>query len=161
MRSLPTGRSVVPLLILLGGVAGCRSPHLESLSPLQLLFERALTLRDTAALHRAVGPTLIFHAHGDSAVLPRDQLWQMAQPILTAFPDVQFHVEEQVRSGGKVAARVLLTGTHRGQWKDLAPTGRAVRVSEMFLCRLANGQLVECWQEWDEAGLYRQLTAPR
>jgi steroid delta-isomerase-like uncharacterized protein len=128
---------------------------------MQLLFERALTLRDSAALGRAVAPTVIFHAHGDSAVLTRDQLWQMAQPILSAFPDVRFHVEDEVQSREKVAARVTFTGTHRGQWKDLPPTGRVVRVSEMFLCRLVDGRLVECWQDWDEAGLYRQLTAPR
>jgi len=61
-----------------------------------MLFERGLTMRDTAAFSRALGSTLIFHARGDSAILTRAAVWQMTQPILSAFPDIRFHVEDEV-----------------------------------------------------------------
>jgi predicted ester cyclase len=59
----------------------------------------------------------------------------------------------------RVAARVSFTGTQRGPWKGIQPTGRSVRVTEMFMCRLESNRLTECWQEWDEYGLRQQLTA--
>ncbi len=84
----------------------------------------------------------------------------MSQPILSAFPDSRFRVEDEVWSGAKVAARISFVGTHRGTWNGIAPTGRSVRVSEMFLCRVEDRRLVECWQEWDEYGLRQQLAGP-
>ncbi len=138
----------------------CHSGDNFAPSPIRVLFEQALTIRDTVALTDAVGPSLIFHARGRTDTVTRAQLWQMSQPILTAFPDIRFQVEEEVREGDRVAARVVFTGTQRGRWNGLEATGRSVRVSEMFICRLRDGLLVECWQEWDEYGLRRQLGAP-
>ena len=129
-------------------------------SPIRLLFERALTMRDTVALTRAVDSSVIFHSRGRTDTLPREALWQLSQPILTAFPDIRFVVEDEIRAGQKIAARVTFTGTHRGPWQGVQPTGRVARVSEMFICRLRKERLVECWQEWDEYGLREQLRAP-
>src|SRR5881628_2659290 len=79
-------------------------------SPILLLFERALTMRDTVALTRAVDSSVIFHSRGRTDTLPREALWQLSQPILTAFPDIRFVVEDEIRAGEKIAARVTLTG---------------------------------------------------
>jgi len=138
----------------------CRQPPSVAPSPMQLLFEHVLTFRDTSLLERAVADSLIFHARGQSATVSRPQLWQMSQPILTAFPDARFRVEDQVISGDKVAARISLAGTHRGAWSGIQPTNRRIQVSEMFICRVKRQRLTECWQEWDELGLRRQLEAP-
>src|SRR5206468_11078792 len=56
----------------------------------RLLFERALTMRDTVALTRAVDSSVIFNSRGRTDTLPREALWQLSQPILTAFPDIRF-----------------------------------------------------------------------
>lgn len=125
------------------------------------LFEVALTERQPAALERAVAPVLVLHAGGRTATLSREMLWQAAQPILTAFPDVRFRVDDVVAQKERAAARVSFTATHRGPWQGISPTARAVNVTEMFFCRIRDGLLAECWQEWDEAGLRAQLTGPQ
>ncbi len=43
----------------------------------------------------------------------------------------------------------------------LSMLSRSVHVSEMFLCRVEDARLAECWQEWDEYGLRQQLMAQR
>jgi predicted ester cyclase len=129
-------------------------------SAFQLLFEQALTHRDTVALGKAVAPELIFHARGATVRVSRMELWQLSAPILQAFPDIQFRVESVVTAGDSAAARVSFSGTHRGIWNGIAPTQRRVTVTEMFFCRLRARQLAECWQEWDEYGLRQQLAAP-
>ena len=68
-------------------------------SPMRLLFEQALTTRDTAALSQAVAANLIFHARGVTATVTRPELWQMSQPILTAFPDIRFQERIKLRPG--------------------------------------------------------------
>ena len=77
-----------------------------------------------------------------------------------AFPDFRFEVADLIAEGDKVVARVPFTGTHLGQWMELAPTGRAVRVGEMLILRIVDGKIAEGWEEYDEWDLRRQLTAP-
>lgn len=123
------------------------------------LFERGIAHRDTAAINAAVTAEITFHERQTVARIPRAALLQMANEILTGFPDVQFTVPSVVAHGDTAAARVEFTGTHRGTWEGIAATGRKVHVTEMFFCYLHNGQLSECWEEWDKWGLIQQLRA--
>ena len=123
-------------------------------------FERAVSHKDTAALLRAVAPELTLHVGARSFTTPREKLWELMQPITTAFPDIQFRVEEVVADGERAAARLRFTGTSRAAWHGLGPTGRRVSVTEMFICHMEGTQLRECWQEWDEANLQEQLAKP-
>lgn len=126
-----------------------------------LLFDEALTKRKAAATDAALAPAFIFHGRGQSVTLSPADALKMSQPILTAFPDVAFSVDDVIDSGERAAARISFTGTHQGAWRDILPTGRRVAVTEMFFCRTTDGKLAECWQEWDEQGLLQQLTEKR
>ena len=57
-------------------------------------------------------------------------------------------------------ARMPFTGTHTGQVLDLPPTGRPVQVSEIVIFRIADGKIIEAWEEYDEQGMRRQLASP-
>jgi predicted ester cyclase len=74
-----------------------------------------------------------------------------------AFPDLRFILEEAVAEGGTVAVRYYWTGTHKGAFLDVAPTGRTVVVRGMDFYRVRNGAIVEHWHTVDELGLLRQL----
>jgi ketosteroid isomerase-like protein len=74
-----------------------------------------------------------------------------------AFPDFRFALADLIAEGDKVVARVPFSGTHTGPLMDLAPTGRRVRVGEMLILRLADGKIVEAWEEYDELGMRQQL----
>ena len=76
-----------------------------------------------------------------------------------AFPDLHFQVEELVAEGDTVVSRWTLTGTHRGEFMGIPPTGRAIRVGGMSLDHLRDGQLVSGFDGWDALGLRRQLGA--
>jgi len=132
--------------------------HASALHAFQDVFERAISLRDTAALVRSVAPQLTMHVRDQSFTVPREQIWALMQPIVTAFPDIQFRVEDVVAGQDRAAARLTFAGTNRAPWHGLGPTGKRVHVSETFLCRLEAAQLRECWQEWDEAALRDQLS---
>jgi len=75
----------------------------------------------------------------------------------TGFPDIHFAVEDVVAEGDKVVSRWTLTGTHEGEFRGIAPTGRRVTVAGMSFDLLRDGQIVSGFDSWDALGLHRQL----
>ncbi|HEY7294748.1 MAG TPA: ester cyclase [Dehalococcoidia bacterium] len=75
------------------------------------------------------------------------------------FPDLRVTVESIVAEGDLVVARVISSGTHRGAFAGLAPTGRFVSWDGFVMRRFAAGRIVQQWTRFDMLGLLRQLGA--
>lgn len=86
-----------------------------------------------------------------------ESMRQLVMMFHNAFPDVSFQVEEAIAEDETVAARVTWTGTHRGSFMGIAPTGRAVRQKQMHFIRFRDGQMVEHLAVRDDLGLRQQL----
>src|SRR5262245_19650933 len=63
----------------------------------------------------------------------------------TAFPDMNWSIENLVAEGEWVAVRLMLHGTHRGEFRGIAPTGRRVTMQEMVFWRIVEGRLHTIW----------------
>ena len=75
-----------------------------------------------------------------------------------AFPDLRYQIREILVGGADlVAVRVEVTGTHRGDFFGMSPTGRSFRVAQVNLERFREGRIAEHWRVTDEASLVRQL----
>jgi steroid delta-isomerase-like uncharacterized protein len=74
-----------------------------------------------------------------------------------AFPDLQVTVEEQLAEGDKVVTRFTASGTHKGEFAGIPPTGKRAVMTGIDIDRIANGKLVECWSNTDDLGLMQQL----
>jgi predicted ester cyclase len=79
---------------------------------------------------------------------------------LAAMPDLKVAVEASVITADKVAASFVYTGTHRGVYFGIAPTGRPLRFTSCDIFRVQNGKFVEHWGMGDIAGILAQLRAP-
>lgn len=55
--------------------------------------------------------------------------------------------------------RRALTGTHQGEFKGVASTGKRIKVHRLQIGRFDNGQIVERWGSTDELGIMTQLGA--
>ena len=77
----------------------------------------------------------------------------------TAFPDMNWSIENLVAEGEWVAVRLMLHGTHRGEFRGIAPTGRRVTMQEMVFWRIVEGRLHTIWVQADTLGLRVQLGA--
>jgi steroid delta-isomerase-like uncharacterized protein len=77
----------------------------------------------------------------------------------TSFPDWNERVDDIIAEGDKVVIRFTSTGTQRGEFQGLAPTGRKVTIEEVAIFRLSSGKIVEQWGMPDVHGLLQQLTA--
>jgi steroid delta-isomerase-like uncharacterized protein len=97
------------------------------------------------------------HMAGAAQPIDRDGWTAWFQGFRAAFPDARFTVEDMVAEGDRVAARLTMRGTHLGPLNGVPPTGRTVVVSGMSLERVADGRIVEGWNENDALGLLQQL----
>ena len=76
-----------------------------------------------------------------------------------ALPDIRMKIEDILAEGDRVTVRILAEGTHKGGNLGEAPTGGRVRIEGIVIVRIANGQIVEGWNSWDQLGLLRQIGA--
>lgn len=104
-----------------------------------------------------VDPNMVFHAPVPSDVTGMEALKQVWVTLLRAFPDLHVAIEDVIAEGDKVVYRNTVTGTHQGEYRGLAPTGRSVTYNEIFIIRFADGRIAEIWGVVDVFTQLRQL----
>lgn len=77
----------------------------------------------------------------------------------TGFPGYQQIIEDMISDGDKVVSRITIQGVHRGEFADIAPTGKKVRYSLIAIDRLEDGKVVESWEQGAYLDLMSQLGA--
>jgi len=73
------------------------------------------------------------------------------------FPDLHLTVEDRIFGGDRIVARNTWTGTHRGAFLGIEPTGKQVTINTIDIWRVEGGKLAEHWDVIDIAGLQKQL----
>ncbi len=82
---------------------------------------------------------------------------QFVTSLRTAFPDLRYTIEDSFEAGDKFVTRVTATGTMRGEFAGMAPTGKHATWTEFHIVRVANDQVVEHWGLVQELGMLVQL----
>jgi len=77
--------------------------------------------------------------------------------IRIVFPDLRITVEDIVAEGDKVVSRGTFSGTHKGEFMGIAPTGKQITVGLIEIVRIVAGKMVEHWNVVDNLGMMRQL----
>jgi predicted ester cyclase len=74
-----------------------------------------------------------------------------------AFPDWHQEIIELVAEDSTVVARFRCIGTHNGPWQGLPPTGRPMRIDEVYFFRVTNSRLSRVWGLEDTWTRHQQL----
>jgi steroid delta-isomerase-like uncharacterized protein len=78
--------------------------------------------------------------------------------LLAAFPDMRMNVEDLIASEDKTVARVKVSGTHKGEFMGVPPTGASVEMQLIDIMRFDGAGLVcEHWGVADMLSLMQQL----
>jgi C-1 hydroxylase len=78
---------------------------------------------------------------------------------LHAFPDWHETVEDIIAEGDKVWVFLTYSGTHKGEFMGLAPTGNRVETKAVDIYRVVNGKLAEYWTVTDKLNIFKQVGA--
>jgi predicted ester cyclase len=105
--------------------------------------------------------TVDYVGHQIPAPLPqtREGQKQMLAYFHSVFPDLRLVFEAEIVENGVLAGRGYFTGTHRGEFRGIAPTGKQVKVQYQDMWRVDNGRIAEYWGTVDYLGLLQQLGA--
>ena len=117
----------------------------------------AFNAGDQQALDAVVADAFVEHEITPGVAPGKAGLKQFVATLHSAFPDVAFKVADIASEADKVWARVVVTGTQRGEFFGIPPTGRAIDIEVFDICRIVGGQITEHWGLSDQLGMMRQL----
>ncbi len=102
-------------------------------------------------------PDAVWHLP-DQDIRGVEDFKQYLTMYLTAFPDANVTVEDEIAEGDKVVQRFTVRGTHQGETEELGPpTGRQIELKGMTISRIEGGKIVEEWQSYANASMMEQL----
>jgi steroid delta-isomerase-like uncharacterized protein len=84
---------------------------------------------------------------------------QLVKATRHAFPDVRVNVQDIVAEGDLVVFHDTVTATSNGDFLGVPPNGKQLDWTEIHFLRVANGQIVEHWTNFDQLGILMQLGA--
>jgi predicted ester cyclase len=100
--------------------------------------------------------TEILDEVADGAFAELARRW--VSPFRGAFPDFEMEIVSLVEEGDTVVAHFRCSGTHRGEWLGIAPTGRRFEnVDEIYVFHVRDGKLVAALGVEDNLSRLRQL----
>jgi predicted ester cyclase len=113
--------------------------------------------KDLDAIDRFFAPDCLAHLPGSVSPTSREGFKAFIGMLYTAFPDLNHTIVDQVAENEKVANLVIARGTHKGVFQSIAPTGKAVVITDIIIARIMEGRVVELWAQFDVLGLLQQL----
>lgn len=84
---------------------------------------------------------------------------QFVNFYLSAFPDIRFHIDDEIEGENSVVTRWTVTGHHHGDMPGLPRTGKPISLTGITIARLSGGKITESWNNWDALGMMQQLGA--
>ncbi len=87
----------------------------------------------------------------------RAALAQRMNALFAAFPDLHFEVERDFASGDQGAVAWRVTGTHRGDFGGIPPTGRQVEYHACMIFQVRDGKMARIRTYLDTGTILRQL----
>lgn len=123
----------------------------------QRRFIEAINSGRLVMLKELIDPSLVDHdpatgqRHGAAGYI------DFFSELLGAFPDLKIQVKHLVADEHSVAMAYKMTGTHRGSFLGVEPTGHTIISRGIQIGRYNGGRIVERWGVMDELGILEQL----
>lgn len=118
----------------------------------------ALNAGHTKRLLSVMAPDFVMHLAEFPEPLGRDAWREGFEMMRRAFPDLEAQIEDIIAADDKVAARLMLHGTHQGEFQGIPATGRTIHYVSHEFYRVEDGLVAEEWICSDTASVFRQLT---
>jgi predicted ester cyclase len=122
-------------------------------------YER-INAGDIAGFGDLVADGFAEHQGGPGFPATKEGTLEFFRTLLAAFPDWRMTVKDLIAGGDKTVARVTVTGTHKGEFMGVPPTGTRVDMQLIDIMRFNSAGLVcEHWGVADMLSLLQQLGA--
>jgi steroid delta-isomerase-like uncharacterized protein len=132
----------------------------DNKSLVRRLYEEVWNMRNLEVARELISPS-----HGvqvmdaaDSGIGP-EAYARIVTEFVRGFPDLKFTVLDIIAENDKVVALWNISGTHQGEFRGIAATGKKMSVDGITISQLANGKIMDSYVSWDMWGMILQLGA--
>jgi steroid delta-isomerase-like uncharacterized protein len=123
-------------------------------------FFETLDRQDTEMIDQLVSSTnYSLHFSGMPPMDWNENKKEFLAPFTKAFPDLRRNIVDMVAEGDKVAVSINVTGTYKGEFQGIPPTGKQVSFTAMDILTIIDGKITEEWATADMMGLMQQIGA--
>ncbi len=122
--------------------------------------EEILNQKNLDLFDEIFAPDFVQYAAEPNQVSGVEDLKQFFVMMRSGFPDFQVTVEDLFAAeGDKVVLRFTFRGIHQGEFIGVSPTGNQVTMAGIDIFRIADGKIVELWNQEDVLGMMQQMGA--
>ena len=82
---------------------------------------------------------------------------KMDVEFVSGFPDAKIVIDDLLAVEDKVILRGKFTGTHKGEFNKIPPTGKKIDLSFIAIIKFKDGKNIEEWVEMDTVKMMKQL----
>jgi steroid delta-isomerase-like uncharacterized protein len=124
------------------------------------LYEDVWNKRRFDVVSELVSPSHALNdPHLSGAAVGPDAYKRVVSHYVSAFPDLQFKIEDFIAENEKVVAFWLVSGTHEREFRGIPPTQKKISIEGVTIHHVANGKVIESYVNLDYLGLMQQLGA--
>lgn len=100
-----------------------------------------------------------FTEHEEMPGLPTDKEAPRAfvGMMREGFPDFNATIEDMIVEGDKLVVRARMSGTHKGEFMGIPPTGNKFDVHAIDVVAMRNGKVTDHWGVTDSMTMMQQL----
>jgi steroid delta-isomerase-like uncharacterized protein len=129
----------------------------ENKAVVRRVYTEVMGNHDLSVVPELFADDYVYHSPGSPDVHGPDGFRELVTAYRVAFPDFLQTADFLIAEGDTVVSRWTATGTHRGEFLHIPPTGKRVNFTGVVITRLAGGKVVEDWELADMPGLLQQL----
>jgi len=107
--------------------------------------EEFMNQKNISLLPELFTEDFINHPNEGEDVVGLDILRKATEMTLHAFPDFHYEIVEMFAVEDKIAVVYRQTGTFKGEYMGIQPTGKKFNIRSIYVCRMKDGKQAEAW----------------
>jgi steroid delta-isomerase-like uncharacterized protein len=119
-------------------------------------FEEVWNKGRRDAIAEMLPPDGVLH-EGQTDTIGPEGFYEFFDRLNGAFSEFHVKIHDTIAEGDRFCLRWSCTCKHTGDGLGMPATKKTVHVTGMSIMRIADGRIVEAWQNWDMLGLMHQL----
>jgi steroid delta-isomerase-like uncharacterized protein len=119
-------------------------------------FEEVWNKGRRDAIAEILAPDGVIHDGGVDSAGP-EGFYPFFDLLNSALSELRVTVHETIAEHDRVCVRWSCRAKHTGDGLGIPATGRTIDVTGISILRVADGRLVEGWQNWDMLGMMEQI----
>ena len=120
-------------------------------------FFEAADAQNVNSLIELLASGAVIHGVVPQEDLTAENAAQFLRPFYQTFPDLNHSVEDIFAKGDKVAVRILIQATQKGEFMGIPATGNEISYFQMAVFQIVDGKIKEAWRVTDSLGMMQQL----